>query len=366
MITILKRPGKFVNNTTAVIYEFTTDANIGNFDDYVCDVFIKSDYSTKTAIFRNVLPNRLTKIFSVNIADFLLSLQKNKFDFDFLGTKNLAIEKFTIQLNIRDGSQPAAELFSFDDYIFDNFVFTHSLSVVDTNNLEKIYSILGSRNFDENLPLHLENKNHFASPNTIEICEKFSSTISCFTNESVSNIISVAGITSANSNNKKGINTFVFSNLQLQSIKSLCKLTLTNCNDFIFAYPFDATGKEVVQFRFYNSKGGFSYFYAESKSESEARSKVEFFNNNYYNENELKSTKIQSNSDYKKTIDFSGSKIIQLKDLFSELLKSPKVEVLINQNYFSECEVTGTSADRYTHFDYKLTIKIDGNDNFKL
>ena len=100
------------------------------------------------------------------------------------------------------------------------------------------------------------------------------------------------------------------------------------------------------------------------------RSKVEFFTSNYFNENENKASKVQANSEYKKTIEFSGSKIIQLKELFSDMLKAPKIEVnfkVINGNdFFIECELTGSSADRYTHFDYKLTASIDLPDNFRL
>ena len=70
-VTIIKQPAEFFNCTNPVIFEFTTDSVVGNFDDYIADIFIKSEYATKTAVIRNVFPNTVSKVFSVDTGEFL-------------------------------------------------------------------------------------------------------------------------------------------------------------------------------------------------------------------------------------------------------------------------------------------------------
>lgn len=359
-ITITKAPALFFNCTNPAIFEFTTDSVVGNFDDYVCDIFIYSAYATKTAVIRNIFPNTATKIFSVDVSEFLKALQLGGFDYSFDSTKNLSIEKFTLNLNIRDGSQPDDEAFNFDAYYFDNFVFTDGLNNVDETE-ESFYSILGGRldidNFNNKL---VENKLTFLEADNIEYCPDFDNYISVFNNEMNSQTISILG-NSYPITYQKGVSTFKIP----IDIKSKTEITSSNQNALkkLFAIPsrFDNCAK-VVQFRYYNRLGGYSYFYAEMSDESATRSKVEFYNRSYINENENKSNKVQSNSDYAVTLKFQGSKIIDLKENFDMLLRSEKVEMnlkKINGNdLFIECEVTGSVADRYTAFDFLLTAKL--------
>lgn len=359
-ITITKAPALFFNCTNPAIFEFTTDSVIGNPDDYVCDIFIYSAYETKTAVIRNIFPNTATKVFSVDVSEFLKALQLAGFDYSFDGFKNLTIEKFTLNLNIRDGSQPDDEAFNFDAYYFDNFVFTDGLNNVDEIE-DTFFSILGQRNdFDSSNNKLAINKLTFLEADNIEYCNLFDNYISIFNNEMNAQTISILG-NSYPITYQKGVSTFLIP----VEIKSKTEITSTNQNPLkkLFALPirFDDCAK-VVQFRFYNRLGGFSFFYAEMDDDTASRSKVEFYNRSYVNENENKSNKVQSNSDYSRTLKFQGSKIIDLKENFDMLLKSEKVEMnlkMINGNdYFVECEVTGSVADRYTAFDFLLTAKI--------
>lgn len=370
-ITITKQPAQFFNCTSPAIFEFTTDSEVGNFDNYVCDVVIQSAYTSKTAIIRNVFPNTETKIFSVDASEFFKALQLNGFEFDFAGTKNLSIEKFTTSLKVRDGSVPDADLFSFDNYIFDNFVFTDGVGVVDTEDVD-LYSILGERLLFDSFsnPLVVD-KLTFLTPDVIEVARGFDNYISIFVNELTGNTVSVAGEAGAIPD-VDGVSTYKLTDAQLDKIRSLTPIICSNQNPakLLKAYDFKETCSNVVQFRFFNSKGGYSYFYAPIDSNTADRSKVEFYNRNYYNENENKSPAVQSNSEYKNELGFKGSKIPELKELFNMLLRSPKVEMNLKQlngnDLFIECEVTGTSADLHSSFDFVLKAKITNSGNFKL
>ena len=370
-ITIIKEPAKFFNCTNPAIFEFTTDATEGNFDDYVCDVIIRSLYTNKTAIIRNVFPNTQTKVFSVDASEFFKALQLNGYEFDFNGSKNLGIEKFETSLKVRDGSIPDEDIFKFDSYIFDNFVFTDGLSTVDSVTGE-YYSILGERLLFDNFVNPLaENDITFLAPSTIEICRGFDNYVSLFINESTGNSVTVGALTGSVAN-VKGVGTYQFTDAQLNLIRSLIEVTCAdqNTNKKLFAYDFKEVNDKIVQFRFPNPKGGFSFFYSCIDSNNADRSKVEFYDKSYFNENENKSGAVQSGAEYKNELSFKGSKIRELKELFDMLLRAPKVEMNLKQingnDAFIECEVTGTQASLYRHFDYTLKAKITNTGNFKL
>lgn len=372
-ITITKQPAQFFNcaSLNPVIFEFTTDSVVGNFDDYVCDVVITSLYAAKSAVIRNVFPNTQTKVFSVNTEEFFKALQLNGFEFDFSGSKNLSVEKFTISLKVRDGSIPEDDNFVFDNYIFDNFVFTDGLGLIDSSDTD-LYSILGERLlFDKFTNPLVVDKLTFLAPEVIEVCRGFDNYLSIFTNELTGNTVTVSGVT-ASVTNTVGVATFKFSDAQLNAVRSLREVTCTNQNPNkkLFAIDFKEECARVVQFRFYNQKGGFSYFYSVIDTDEVERSKPTFYDRRYSNENENKSPSVQSDADYSNSISFKGSKLIQLKELFDMLLRSPKVEMNLEQingnDVFIECEITGTAADMHRSFDYQLKAKITNSGNFKL
>jgi len=370
-ITIIKKPATFFNCTNPAILEFTTDVTIGNFDDYVCDIFIHSQYEDKSAVIRNIFPNTQNKIFTVDVSEFLKSLQLHDFEFDFSKDKNQSIEKFIIDIKIRDGSIPPDDDFTFDNYYFDNFVFTDGLSTIDST--EEIgYSILGERLlFDKFANPLVIDKLTFLTPEVIEVSESFNNHISIFNNEIQDQSVIINGI-SKPITFEKGVSTFQIHADQLPTIKSLTEITCTNQNPSkkLFAFPFYETCDETVQFRFFNNKGGFSFFYANIDSKKADRSKVTFYDQNFYNENENKSGAVQSGSDYKNVIEFKGTKIAKLKENFDMLLRSPKVEMNLKQlngnDLFIECNLTGSVADQYTSFDFKLKAEISNTGNFKL
>jgi hypothetical protein len=371
-ITIIKQPAQFFNCTSPAIFEFTTDSTVGNFDDYVCDVVITSAWANKTAVIRNVFPSTQTKIFTVDASEFFKALQLNGFEFDFNGSKNFAVEKFTTSLKIRDGSVPDDTIYSFDNYTFDNFVFTDGLGAIDDVEVD-FYSILGERLlFDSFVNPIVANKLTFLTPAVIEVYEGFDNYLSIFVNESTGNTVSVGGVTSAISN-VDGVATYKLTDEQVGVVKSLIPVTCSNQNPAksLKAFNFRADcAATVVQFRFFNNRGGFSYFYANVDTSNSDRSKVTFYDRGFSNENENKSPAAQSGGDYKSEITFKGSKILDLHELFDMLLRSPKVEMNLKQlngnDLFVECEVTGSAAKQALVFDFTLKAKITNSGNFKL
>ena len=373
MITLLKSPAPFFNCTNPAIFEFTTDSVVGNPADYVCDVVITSLYADKTAIIRNVFPNTATGVFSVDASEFFKALQLHGFEFEFNGTKNLSIEKFETSLKIRDGSVPEDDNFVFDNYIFDNFVFTDGVGAIDDLTGD-YFSILGERlMFDSFTNPLVADKLTFLTPAVIEVCRGFDNYISIFNNELTGNSVTVAGL-AASLPYTKGVSTFKFSAAQLNAVRSLRAVTCTNQNPAktLQAYDFkdDEGCDPIVQFRFPNTRGGFSYFYSAVDSQNADRSKVGFYDRNYSNENENKSNAVQSDVDYKKEIGFKGTKIKQLKELFDMLLRAPKIEMNLKQlngnDVFIECEVSGSQASLLRAFDYTLKATIKNSGNFKL
>lgn len=370
-ITIIRKPATFFNCTSPAIIEFTTDSEIGSFDDYVCDIFISSQYEAKSAVIRNIFPNTQNKIFTVDVSEFLKSLQLNNFDFQFNKDKNQSIEKFIIEIKIRDGSIPPDEDFSFDNYYFDNLVFTDGLSVVDET--EEIgFSILGERLLFDKFqnPLVID-KLTFLTPEVIEVCASFTNHISIFNNEISGQEIVINGISKPIAF-EKGVSTFTIHSDQLPTIKSLTEITSTNQNPSkkLFAFPFYETCDETVQFRFFNNKGGFSFLYANIAAKPAERGKVSFYQDNFYNESEERSGSVQSGAEYKTSLEFKGSKMASLKENFDMLLRSPKVEMNLKQlngnDLFIECNVTGKIADQFTTFDFNLKAEIANSGNFKL
>lgn len=312
-------------------------------------------------------------MFSVDASEFFKALQLNGFEFDFAGTKNLSIEKFETSLKIRDGSVPDDEFFHFDAYVFDNFVFTDGVGAVD-DLTGTYFSILGERLlFDKFANPLVVDKLTFLTPEVIEVCRGFDNYVSIFVNQLVGNTLSVAGITSAIPN-ATGVSTYKFTDAQLNAIRSLLTVTTTNQNPAktlqVYDFKNDTDCGPVIQFRFPNTKGGFSYFYSQIDSKTADRTKVTFYDRNYNNENEYKSPSVQSGSDYSNIINCKGSKIKQLKELFDMMLRAPKVEMNLKQlngnDVFIECEVTGSQADLARSFDYTLRAKIMNSGNFNL
>lgn len=370
-ITITKQPTQFFHCTSPVIFEFTTDSVVGNFDDYVADVVITSEWSTKTAIIRDIFPNTTTKVFSVDASEFFKSLQLNGFEFDFEGTKNLAVEKFSTSLKIRDSSVPSDDSQSFDNYTFDNFIFTDGVGAIDDTG-GVYFSILGERLlFDKFANPITDDSLTFLSPDVIEVCEGFDNYISIFVNELTGNSVTVAGITSVITD-VDGVATYLLTPEQVAAVKSLRDITCTNQNPAktLQAFDYREPNNNVVQFRFVNPKGGFSYFYAAVDSNSSNRSKVTFYDRNYYNEDERKSPAVQSGVTYKNDLILKGSKIMVLYELYDMMLRSPKIEMNLKQlngnDVFIECEVTGSAAKQYRTFDFQLTASITNGGNFKL
>jgi hypothetical protein len=268
---------------------------------------------------------------------------------------------------------PEDDNFVFDNYIFDNFVFTDGVGAID-DLTGVFFAILGERLMFDNFtnPL-VADKLTFLTPEVIEVCRGFDNYISIFNDELTGNSVTVAGL-AASIDEEIGVSTFKFSDAQLNAIHSLRAVTTTNQNPekTLQAYDFkdDNSCDSIVQFRFPNTRGGFSYFYSRIDASNGDRAKVTFYDRNYSNENENKSPAVQSDVDYKKELSFKGSKIRELKELFDMLLRAPKVEMNLKQlngnDVFIECEVTGSQASLLRSFDYTLKAKITNSGNFRL
>ena len=362
-ITVIKQPALFFNSTNPVIFEFTTDSVVGNYDDYLLDVVITSEWRNATATVKNIPPNTATKVFSVNLQDFFKALQLKDFNHEFDKVKNFGIEKFSTSLIIKDGSQPDDDSYLFDEYFFDDFLFTASSNQLDSYTGE-FFSMLGTKNvFDSYFNPFNPALNTILAPETIEICNGFNNYISVFQNDRNLNTVQINALF-ASIPGALGVGTCLLTTSQIASVKGLTQLTVNNQNTAYkcWVLPFIPTScSSVVQFRFFNKRGGYSFFYSSIDSVNADRSKIEFYNNNYYNEKENISPTIQASSEYKKEISLKGSKNISLLELFDNLLQSPKVEVNLKEvngnDYFIEVEVTGNLAKQRLSFDYILKLK---------
>ena len=64
-------------------------------------------------------------------------------------------------------------------------------------------------------------------------------------------------------------------------------------------------------------------------------------------------------------MNLTGVKQIELRETFLELLRSPKIEVLLPSG-FRECEVTGSFNLRKFDFEYNLTVNIANENGISL
>ena len=363
-ITVSKQPALFFNATNPVIFEFTTDSEVGNYDDYLVDVVITSEWRNATATIKNIPPNTKTKVFSINCQEIFKALQLKDFDYDFSKNKNFGIEKFSTSLIVKNGALPDDSTYFFDGYTFDDFVFIESANQVDSYT-GIFFSMLGTKyQSDKFFNPTIPTVNTILAPNAIEVCSGFNNYLSVFQNESNLNTVNINNLF-ASIPEIEGVGTALLTTQQVESVKGMTLLSVNNGNAAYKHYVTNFKGIDcvpIVQFRFFNRKGGYSYFYSQIDSNNSNRSKVEFYNNSYYNENENISPQVQASAEYNNEFSFKGSKMIELQELFEDLLRSPKVEVNMKQvngnDFFIEAELTGSKANQMLTFDYILKLKI--------
>ena len=372
-ITFQKQPLKFFNVNEPAIFEFTSDEDLGvNPNDLVADLEIKSLYTSRRYTIKNILPKYGSGVFRIDISGYLKALMLDNFNFEFDSpNKANTIERYSVGVSIHaeNGADVFADEYVFDSgYIFDTtFIFaeqTPSDNETDTG----FYAMVGLSQFGEALkPQKDLTKFNILSPKYVEFCEGFTNTLSIFTGELGGGTLSVGGSVSTTPSTL-GVATAVLTDAQIRKMYLPTLMTTTLNNPLIPCYGINYKAEdceEILQFRFFTSYGGFSYFYTTKEALTASRGKTDFVNNNFYNVQDGKSSQVQRSSDGKKQMALSGVKVLELEETFNEMLFSPKVEVLLPRGY-TECEVTGNYSRRKNDFEYSLTVSLSNPNDMTL
>lgn len=368
-ITFQKQPLAFFNVNEPAIFEFTSDQDLGvNPNDLVADLELKSMWSNRRYVIKNILPKYGTGVFRVDVQGYLKSLMLDGFNYDWNGLKIYAIERFSIGVSVHaeNAVEEMADSYVFDTgYIFDEtFIFAD-----DTPNDTKIetgfYPVVGmTYRSEQPKPLKDPTKINLLSPTFAEFAVGFENNVHILVGDNVdvpgTKTISVNGIT-RNIPNTRGVAFTRLSEAQIQQmqIPTLIKVdTLDNPAIKVYGVAYNAENCEsTLQFRFYNSYGGYSYFYAPKEGRRANRSKSDFINNAFYNQQDGRSSEVQRSLDYSETFNITGVKRLELQELYRELLRSPKIEVLLPQG-LTECEVKGDFNARELDFEFTLTVTL--------
>lgn len=374
-ITFQKQPLKYFNVNEPAIFEFTSDEDLGvNPNDLVADLLLKSLYSVRTYTIKNILPKYESGVFRIDVSGYLKSLMLDNFEYDFNSSnKQYTVEKFQIGVAIH--SENGADVFA-DEYVFDSgyifdttFVFAEQ-SPNDNTSVD-FFPVIGISQLDEPVKVQLdETKLNMLSPKYAEFAEGFSNTISIFANELTTGspqTVTVDGsITAVPAT--KGVATAPISDAQIAKmyLPTAIVPSLNNSAIPVFGIAYkEERCENTMQFRFYTSYGGYSYFYTPKEGMTANRSKSVFINNDFYNVQELKSKRRQRDVDSKRTLALSGVKNLLLQETFLELLSSPKIEVLLPRG-FTECEVIGNFTERKLDFEYSLTVTVSNENGMTL
>ena len=374
-ITFQKQPLKFFNVNEPVIFEFTTDADLGaNPNDLVADLELKSLYRPTTYTIKNIVPKYSSGVFRIDVSGYLKSLMLDNFEFDFNNpNKQFTIERFRIGASIHaeNGADIFADEYVFDSgYIFDTtFVFAEQTP--NDTELAEFYPILGIDQVSEAVKIQKdETLLNILAPKYVEFASGFTNTLSVFVNENVLALDKVVTVNGLNATIPviTGVATVPLTEAQVASmyLPSLFTTSLNNAAIPVYGINYkESDCEETLQFRYYTSYGGYAYFFTPKEALTANRGKSEFINNNFFNAQELKSTRRQRAVDYKEQLSLSGVKQLELKETFLELLRSPKVEVLLEKGY-TECEVSGSFNLRKLDFEYSLTVGVDSNNQMGL
>jgi hypothetical protein len=366
-ITFQKQPLNFFNVNEPAIFEFSSNEDLGvNINDVVADLEIKSLWTGRRYVIKNIQPNYNNGVFRIDVSGYLKALMLDNFDYSFdSDNKKYGIENFSIGVSVHpeNGGNGFNQAYTFDSgYIFDEtFIFA---DVVPNDNEVNngFYPTLGITHISENVKTIKDlTKLNILAPKYIEFAKGFNQTLSVFVGDlaTTPKQIIVDGVTSVLPATK-GISTGVISDQQVSKMM-LPTLIATSLNNpllkvYGIAYKEDYC-ENTLQFRFYTSYAGYSYFYTPKESLTATRSKSEFINNDFYNQQDGKSSQIQRSVDYSESLNLSGVKPLELEELFRELLRSPKIEILLPIGY-RECKISGSQNVRKLDFEYSLIVDI--------
>lgn len=376
-ITFQKQPLKFFNVNEPAIFEFTSDEDLGvNPNDLVADLEMKSLYTTRRYTVKNILPKYESGVFRIDVSGYLKALLIDNFGFDFNSTnKQYTIEQFTIGVSVRaeNGADIFADEFVFDSgYIFDTtFIFAEQTPSDTEIDADGFYPTLGISQISEAVKTQKDvTKINHMSPKYIEFAEDFDNTLSLFVGELVTVVgstVSVGGVTSPIPV-ITGVATVPILDTQIAKMVLPALITTSLNNPLIPVYGIKYKAEDcedTLQFRYFSSCGGYLYFYTQKETQTGNRGKTEFINNNFYNQQDNQSTRLQREGNFTQQMSLTGTKQIELKETFLELLRSPKIEVLLPSG-FRECEVSGSFNLRKFDFEYTLTVNIANENGISL
>lgn len=371
-ITFQKQPLTFFNVNEPAIFEFTSDADLGvNPNDLVADLLLKSLYTFRTYTIKNIVPNYNTGVFRVDISGYLKSLMLDNFNFEFDSTnKRYSVEKFQIGVSVHaeNGADTFTDEYVFDSgYIFDTtFIFAEQTPSDTSTEDNNFYPIMGKSQLSQKVtPQKSIELLNILGPKYQEFAIGFSNTLSIFVPDLPDTELRtyVGGVQSLIPY-EIGVATAPISDAQIANMQlpTLITTTLNNPDIPVYGIAYRADNcEDILQFRFYNSYGGYTYFYSQKEAKTASRGKTEFINNDFYNAQELKSSRVQRSLEYKEQMALTGVKDLRLEEQFLELLRSPKVEVLLPRG-FTECEVSGNYTKRKFDFEYTLNVMTANED----
>ena len=374
-ITFQKQPLNFFNVNEPAIFEWTSDADLGvNVNDLVADLELKSLYTDKRYVIKNILPNFGTGVFRVDIQRYIKSLMLDNFEYRFESPNQaFTIEAFSIGVDVRPENyiNTLGDAFVFDSgYVFDEtFIFAEFSPSDELVNLS-FFPQIGISPLSENVRIQKDpTKLTILAPRYVEFASGFSQTLSVFAGAlaTTSKVLSVEGITSVIPAGL-GVRLAPITEEQINEmyLPSLITTSLNNGDIPVYGISYKASDcEDTLQFRFYTSYAGYSYFYTPKEALTAARNKTDAINNDFYNQQEGRSTEVQRSVDYAEGLALSGNKALELQDLFKELLRSPKVEVLLPRG-FTECKVRGQMNVRKLDFEYSLNVDIANVDQMGL
>lgn len=366
-ITFTKQPLNFFNVSEPAIFEFTTDADLGvNPLDLVADLQLLSLWTNRRYVIKNIMPNYRTGAFRVDVSGYLKSLMLDNFEYRFENpNKQYSIEAFSIGVDVHaesatDSSDPA---FVFDSgYVFDETFIFADQTPNDTETLTGLYPQLGISQISEAVQVQKDvTKLNILSPRYAEYAKGFYQTLSVFVGglAITPKQIVVDGIASVlEAGQGVSIGQITDAQIDRMYLPTLITTSLNNPAIPLYGVSYKAEECEPVrQIRFYTSYAGYSYFYVSEGARKSNRSKSEFVNNAFYNQQDGRSPEKQRSVDYTEEISYTGVKAFELQELFRELLRSPKIEILLDRGY-TECKVRGQMNLRKSDFEYSLTIDL--------
>ena len=339
-ITFLKQPLTYFNVFEPAIFEFSSDADLGvNVTELVADLQITSQVTDRRYLIKNIPPNYGTGVFRVDVSGYLKALMLDNFNFDFDSPNAVhTVEPYIIGVDVHadNASDTLGDEYVFDSgYVFDT-TFVFAQDAPNDSTLLPFVAFLGVTNFGDN---NLPQPGTIMAPNYTEYCEGFTNTVDMNLNLAY---------------------RFDVPDAEISEMTLPYLLLQSEIEEGGVAYGIAYQPEEcedTIQLRFFNSYGGYNYFYGAREADTGSRSGSKFVKNTFSTIQDGQTPQKLRTSTRKKSFTISGSKNILLYESFQDLLNSPSIFVLLDSGY-TECEITGSASKRKNDFEYSLTVNI--------